>query len=32
LKGVQHGRLVMTVAQPESGHDHSATKPHTHRQ
>jgi CopG family nickel-responsive transcriptional regulator len=32
LKGVQHGRLVMTVAQPESGHHHHANgKFHTHR-
>jgi hypothetical protein len=29
---VQHGRLVMTVAQPESGHHHHANgKPHLHR-
>jgi hypothetical protein len=32
LKGVQHGRLVMTVAQPESGHHHHANgKPHPHK-
>lgn len=32
LKGVQHGRLVMTVAQPTSGkHRHGNGKPHTHR-
>jgi CopG family nickel-responsive transcriptional regulator len=31
LKGVQHGRLVMTVAQPASGtHLHANGKPHTH--
>jgi len=31
LKGVQHGRLVMTVAQPQSGHHHGNRKPHTHK-
>lgn len=32
LKGVQHGRLVMTVAQPASGSSHAKTrKPHTHK-
>jgi CopG family transcriptional regulator, nickel-responsive regulator len=31
LKGVQHGRLVMTVAQPESTHRHANGKDHTHR-
>jgi CopG family transcriptional regulator, nickel-responsive regulator len=32
LKGVQHGRLVMTVAQPASGSAHPGNrKPHTHR-
>jgi len=31
LKGVQHGRLVMTVAQPRSGHRHGNRKPHTHK-
>jgi len=31
LKGVQHGRLVMTVAQPTAGHHHGDVKPHTHR-
>jgi CopG family transcriptional regulator, nickel-responsive regulator len=31
LKGVQHGRLVMTVAQPEPGHHHANGKPHAHR-
>ena len=32
LKGVQHGRLVMTVAQPASGNSHSRDgKAHTHR-
>lgn len=31
LKGVQHGRLVMTVAQPETGHHHVNGKPQTHR-
>ena len=31
LKGVQHGRLVMTVAQPEPGHHHTNGKSHTHR-
>ncbi|MGA8743154.1 MAG: nickel-responsive transcriptional regulator NikR [Terracidiphilus sp.] len=32
LKGVQHGRLVMTVAQPASGNSHPGNgKLHTHR-
>jgi len=31
LKGVQHGRLVMTVAQPTAGHHHTNGKPHTHK-
>lgn len=31
LKGVQHGRLVITVAQPEAGHTHGKRKPHTHK-
>lgn len=32
LKGVQHGRLVMTVAQPASGNPHHRNgKPHTHK-
>lgn len=32
LKGVQHGRLVMTVAQPASGNPHHRDgKPHTHK-
>ena len=31
LKGVQHGQLVMTVAQPESGHHHANGKLHAHR-
>ncbi|MFZ0746354.1 MAG: nickel-responsive transcriptional regulator NikR [Terracidiphilus sp.] len=32
LKGVQHGRLVMTVAKPESGdHQHANGKPQTHK-
>jgi len=32
LKGVQHGRLVMTVAQPGSGdHRHSNGNAHTHK-
>ena len=32
LKGVQHGRLVMTVAQPASGIPHSQNRnPHTHK-
>lgn len=32
LKGVQHGRLVMTVAKPVSGkHLHAKEKPHTHK-
>jgi len=32
LKGVQHGRLVMTVAQPASHpHRHRNGKPHTHK-
>jgi CopG family nickel-responsive transcriptional regulator len=31
LKGVQHGRLVMTVAQPNSRHHHANGKPHTHK-
>jgi len=30
LKGVQHGRLVMTVAQPQSAHHHANRKHHTH--
>jgi CopG family transcriptional regulator, nickel-responsive regulator len=30
LKGVQHGRLVMTVAQPASSHHQANGKPHTH--
>lgn len=30
LKGVQHGRLVMTVAQPVAGHRHGTGKSHTH--
>jgi CopG family transcriptional regulator, nickel-responsive regulator len=32
LKGVQHGRLVMTVAQSDPRHRHANGKPHTHRQ
>lgn len=28
LKGVQHGRLVMTVAQPEARHYYANEKPH----
>jgi CopG family nickel-responsive transcriptional regulator len=32
LKGVQHGRLVMTVAQPAAGQPrHRNGKPHTHK-
>ncbi len=32
LKGVQHGRLVMTVAQPASGNPHHRNgKPQTHK-
>jgi CopG family transcriptional regulator, nickel-responsive regulator len=31
LKGVQHGRLVMTVAQPISSHRHSSGKSHPHK-
>lgn len=31
LKGVQHGRLVMTVAQPASDHHHANGKLHTHK-
>jgi CopG family nickel-responsive transcriptional regulator len=31
LKGVQHGRLVMTVAQPERSHFHSNEKSPTHK-
>ena len=32
LKGVQHGRLVMTSAQPASGtHHHANGKAHTHK-
>lgn len=32
LKGVQHGRLVMTVAQPAAGQPrHRSSKPHTHK-
>ena len=32
LKGVQHGRLVMTVAQPASVNSHHRNgKPHTHK-
>jgi len=31
LKGVQHGRLVMTVAEPTAQHHHGNGKPHTHR-
>jgi CopG family nickel-responsive transcriptional regulator len=31
LKGVQHGRLVMTVSQPEPRHYHTNGKPHTHK-
>jgi CopG family nickel-responsive transcriptional regulator len=31
LKGVQHGRLVMTVAQPTPGHHHANGKPHKHK-
>ena len=31
LKGVQHGRLVMTVAQPADGHRHANGKPDKHR-
>lgn len=30
MKGVQHGRLVMTVAQPAAGHHRSNGKPHAH--
>jgi hypothetical protein len=32
LKGVQHGRLVMTVARPASADPHDRNgKPHTHK-
>ena len=31
LKGVQHGRLVMTVPRPESEHHRANGKPHTHK-
>ncbi len=31
LKGVQHGRLVMTVAQPESTHHHANEKSYTRK-
>ena len=31
LKGVQQGRLVMSVTQPKSGHQHTDGKPHTHK-
>ena len=31
LKGVQHGRLVMTVAQPESAHRHAQGNHRAHR-
>jgi CopG family nickel-responsive transcriptional regulator len=31
LKGVQHGRLVMTFAQPESGHHPANGKPQAHK-
>ncbi|MEI9977070.1 MAG: nickel-responsive transcriptional regulator NikR [Ignavibacteriota bacterium] len=31
LKGVQHGRLVMTVAQPKPGHHHENGRPRTHK-
>lgn len=31
LKGVQHGRLVMSVAQPHSAHRQRNGKPHTHK-
>lgn len=31
LKGVQHGRLVMTVAQLETTRRHANGKPHSHR-
>jgi CopG family transcriptional regulator, nickel-responsive regulator len=31
LKGVQHGRLVMTVAQPQPGHHRANGKPHAHK-
>ena len=31
LKGVQHGRLVMTVAEPTAGHHQGNLKPHRHR-
>jgi len=31
LKGVQHGRLVMSIAQPESGQHRANGKSHTHK-
>jgi len=31
LKGVQHGRLVMTVAQPSGGQHRANEKPYTHK-
>jgi CopG family transcriptional regulator, nickel-responsive regulator len=31
LKGVQHGRLVMTAAQPSSANPHRNGKPHPHK-
>jgi hypothetical protein len=32
LKGVQHGRLGMTVAEPSAGNPHHRNgKPHTHK-
>lgn len=31
LKGVQHGRLVMTLAQPRSDHHYANQKPSQHR-
>jgi CopG family nickel-responsive transcriptional regulator len=31
LKGVQHGRLVMTLAQPESDHHRAYGKAHAHK-
>jgi CopG family transcriptional regulator, nickel-responsive regulator len=32
LKGVEHGRLVMTVAQPAAhNHHHGSGKPHSHK-
>jgi len=31
LKGVQHGRIVMTVARPASGHHHANGKSHSHK-